>query len=143
MSYQYHIDGRMAGPIRKSWAEAANDAVRDGYAMVCPDGVHYYEHASVETVTTAVPLWPWNEPQDHCRLIRKHDGSHWWAPKDVEVPADFAVVVENRSFEHTVVLQAIAEDAARPASVSSGVVGAFVSIGIAALVALCLWILTR
>lgn len=36
--YQFHLDNRPAGPIRQSWNEAANDAVRDGFAVWDWDG---------------------------------------------------------------------------------------------------------
>ena len=37
MHYQFQIDNRPAGPIRKTWLEAATDAVTDGYAFFMDD----------------------------------------------------------------------------------------------------------
>lgn len=91
------------------------------------------------TETNAVPLWPWNEPQEHCRLIRKLDGSYWWAPKDVEVPTDFAVVVEDCTFEYALVVMAIVEDTTRSPVTNYKQVVLVAVTGILALVLLCLW----
>lgn len=33
MKYQFRVDGRPAAPIRKTWQEAAQDAVNAGYAI--------------------------------------------------------------------------------------------------------------
>ena len=38
MKYQFIIDNRFFSPVRDSWKEAAQDAVKLGYATWCKDG---------------------------------------------------------------------------------------------------------
>lgn len=33
MHFQFQLDGRVAGPARREWAEAAQDAVAEGHAV--------------------------------------------------------------------------------------------------------------
>lgn len=51
MRYQFQIDNRPAGQIRKRWEDAAQDAVSNGYGVwVDDDEVRLAPDASIERI---------------------------------------------------------------------------------------------
>lgn len=56
MRYQFQIDNRAAGPIRRDWDTAAQDAVAMGYGTWIEDGVKLDDQASILRIKSDMPI---------------------------------------------------------------------------------------